>query len=113
MPDNFDPDEIEALLQTRRELGPSYDRALVESFAERIEAAVEAKVGETQRAVQATANTRADVGKRQTVLAIVSVGAGIPITAISAAIVDLPGLITAWLGIVGVNVAHALQGRGR
>ena len=63
--------EVEALLETRRELGPTYDEALVDAFADRIEAAV--------------AGTFA----------------------------DLPGIAVAWLGIVGVNAAHASAVNGR
>ena len=42
-------------------------------------------------------------------LGIISLGAGIPITAISASVVEpgLLGVIVAWAGIVGVNVAAA------
>ena len=39
--------DIEALLATRQELGPTYDTALVESFADRIERALDEKVGST------------------------------------------------------------------
>ena len=46
-------------------------------------------------------------------LGIVSLGVGIPISAISAGIADLPGLLVAWGGIAAVNVAHALQSRRR
>jgi len=46
-------------------------------------------------------------------LGIVSLGTGIPITAIAGSVAEpgLAGIIAAWAGIVGVNVAHALQGR--
>ena len=50
------------------------------------------------------------------VLGIVSLGAGIPITAIAASVPDssfgsLVGVGIAWLGIVGVNVSHSLGQR--
>ncbi len=50
---------------------------------------------------------------KQLALGIVSLGTGIPITAISASTADLPGLVVAWAGVVGVNVAYALRGRRR
>jgi hypothetical protein len=56
--------DVEALMAARRELGPDYDAALADSFAERVERAV------AERAV-------------------------------------------AWVGIVGVNAAHALSSRPR
>ncbi len=47
------------------------------------------------------------------VLGIVSLCAGIPITAISAMNVDpgLLGVMVSWAGIVGVNAVHALANR--
>ena len=44
-------------------------------------------------------------------LGIISLGAGIPITAISATNVDpgLAGVLVSWAGIVGVNIAAALR----
>ena len=113
--DEFERSEVEALLETRRELGPSYDRELVQSFAERIERAVE------QRADSEVANRHHGVrqqeaaGKRQLALGIVSVVMGIPITAITLAVgdADLAGMVVAWAGIVGVNVAHSRQARPR
>jgi hypothetical protein len=115
MPGNDDVSrqDVEALLEARRELGPSYDAALVDSFAERVERAVEERVDAV------VADRRGDRGQekerdvRQFVLGIVSLGTGIPITAISASTADVPGLIVAWTGIVGVNVAYALRDRRR
>ena len=47
-------------------------------------------------------------------IGIVSLGTGIPITAIAGGVGDgLAGVVVAWLGIVGVNVAHALSNRRR
>ena len=57
--------------------------------------------------------TAESAGKRQLTIGIVSLAAGIPITAISAGISHLPGLITAWAGIGAVNLAHALANRRR
>lgn len=132
MPEDLDRPDVEALLETRRELGPTYDSALVDSFADRIEKAVQARVAqqtgqqsppaslpgqlpivpnalavERERAARATST-------RQFVLGIVSCVAGIPISAITAtggADGSATKLAIAWIGIVGVNVAHALVGR--
>jgi len=105
--------DVEALLEARRELGPSYDAALVDSFAERVERAVGERVDATLGERRNDRAREKDGEQRQFVLGIVSLGAGIPITAISAGITDVPGLIVAWTGIVGVNVAHALRDRRR
>jgi hypothetical protein len=109
-------DESEAVLAARAELGDAYDAQLAESFADRIEQVVEARV-EARTGSNLDPRTAArlarEAGNRQMILGMVSLGTGIPITAISASITDLPGVIVAWAGIVGVNVAHALQGRSR
>lgn len=38
------PDEIRAAAEVHRELGPDYDKAVVESFLERISAEIDARV---------------------------------------------------------------------
>ena len=88
-------EDAEALLEVRRELGPSYDEALVDSFAERIERAV------------------AGAGGRQLALGIVSMVAAIPISVVLGVTGNYAALLVAWVGIVLVNMAHALQGRPR
>lgn len=106
-----EPQDLEAALAVRRELGPDYEPALVESFAEKIEAAVEARVD--ARLEQARRAERAG-GRAQLVLGIVSVGTGIPITAVAGSVGDgIAGVLVAWAGIAAVNVAHAWQGRQR
>jgi hypothetical protein len=111
--DELERRDYEALLAARGELGPVYDKALVESFADRMEKEIQRRAASVSggRSVQQRAQEAA--GKRQLALGIVSLGVGIPITAISAAIADLPGLLVAWAGIASVNIAHALQSRRR
>jgi len=112
----FERGELEAVLETRRELGASYDAALVESFAERIEAAVVARAAQEVSVRNREANDRTSAGPRQLALGIASVVAGIPVTALSLAVpenaaVNLGSLVLGWGGIVAVNMAHALQSR--
>lgn len=54
-----------------------------------------------------------EAGNQKFILAMVSLGAGIPITAIAATNVEpgLLGVLVAWGGIVGVNVVHHLSRR--
>jgi hypothetical protein len=108
-----DRQEVEALLETRRELGPTYDEALVDAFADRIDAAVAARSAERSAGLTARERIADEAGKRQWVLGIVSLGTGIPITALAGTFADLPGIAVAWLGIVGVNAAHASAVNGR
>ncbi|MGI8521953.1 MAG: hypothetical protein ACR2K3_01380 [Nocardioides sp.] len=106
-----DRQDAEALLETRRELGSAYDAELVASFADRVERAISTRGSEESEIGREDVKLRAQLARQQLTLGIVSVGCGIPITAISAALAQLPGLGVAWVGIVGINVAHALQGR--
>lgn len=114
--DELERSEIEAVLETRRELGLRYDAELVDGFADRIEAEVSRRVGaEVQTQQQAQAAHRS-AGPRQLALGIISMVAGIPITAISLAVPEdgatsLVSLLVTWGGIVGVNAAHAWQSR--
>jgi phosphoribosylcarboxyaminoimidazole (NCAIR) mutase len=95
-------EEVAAMIAARGELGPEMEPAVIDSFLDRVEAAAE------KRAVaKPTVGERASgVGAG---LAIVSLGTGIPITAIAAEQGGVAGIALAWLGIVGVNVAHALR----
>ena len=108
MGDEIERSEIEATLAARHELGAEYDDAFVDQLAERVEQVVQARV-----AASAPAVLDDDAGSRQFVIGLVSLGTGIPITGIAAAAADLPGVVAAWVGIIGVNVAHALSHRRR
>jgi hypothetical protein len=109
--------EIEARLETRRELGLRYDAELVDGFAERIERAVEARVAGQAASRYFVDQAHAGAGKRQLALGIVSVVMGVPISALTLAIPEgvtsFASLCVAWAGIVGVNAAHAHQSRRR
>ena len=105
--------EVEAVLETRRELGPSYDAALVESFADRIERAVEKRTADVLSSRDLRRVHTDGAGKRQRALGIVSTAAAVPIS-ITLGLSDKPlALIVSWAGIVGVNVAHSLLGRSQ
>ncbi|MBF4770162.1 hypothetical protein ISU10_20500 [Nocardioides agariphilus] len=105
--DELERRDYEALLATRQELGPDYDKALVDSFAERVEKEIQRRSFHGDDRWQAQREDARGDRQRQLALGIVSLGGGIPITAISASISGLPGLISAWAGIGVVNLAHA------
>lgn len=114
MPDDeLERRDYEALLATRGELGPDYDKALVDSFADRMEKEIQRRSFHGTDERQARRDDARGDRQRQLALGIVSLGAGIPVTAISASISGLPGLITAWAGIGVVNLAHALVANRR
>lgn len=111
--------ELNATLQARRELGDEYESALVDSFLEkvdqRIDGAVERRV-RRQLAEQQTTVARDSRAPKATDswgerfgFGIVSLVLAVPLSAIGGGVAHLPGLLVAWLGIVGVNVVQAAR----
>ncbi|MEU1279636.1 hypothetical protein [Streptomyces sp. NPDC005805] len=112
--------ELDATLNARRELGEEYDSALVESFLEKVEQRLDSTVDRRVRrqlaeqqmvvarggARPAARSSGSDFGERFG-FAIVTLVLAIPLSAIGAAHANLAGLLVTWLGIVGVNAAHA------
>ncbi|MFC8423783.1 hypothetical protein ACFUN7_23390 [Streptomyces sp. NPDC057236] len=111
--------ELDASLQARRELGEEYESALVDSFLEkvdqRIDGVVERRVrrqfaeqqmtvARDSRSPQATDSWGERFG-----FGIVSLVLAVPLSAIGGGVGGLPGLLVAWLGIVGVNVVQATR----
>jgi hypothetical protein len=111
--DEVGREDVEALLEVRRELGPSYDAALVDSFAERIEKVVAERTDSALSRRRASEAAVRRAGPRQLALAIISLIAAIPISVVAAVQSELLLLVVCWVGIVAVNMAHALQGRPR
>ena len=91
-------DELQATIEARRELGPDHEPELIDSFVERIE----------QRLAKRPASTPARREGREGgfVLTVVSLGVGIPLTAIALSNGGLAALLIVWVGIVLVNVAY-------
>lgn len=110
--------ESEAALAARRELGPDYQDEVAAGLADRVEQLVAIRTAELrqQAAQDSEARSLSRTAQHQRfVLGIISLGAGIPVTAIAANSVDqgLAGVLVAWAGIVGVNVAAGLGNRRR
>ncbi|MFC4534757.1 hypothetical protein [Sphaerisporangium dianthi] len=126
MPDNSLPrDELRATVEARRDLGPDYEQALIESFLEKIDSAIDSRV----RAEVAAQNGHhlppgrpgpygapppapgKAKGDATIPIALGSLGIGIPLTAIAAGEAGAAGLFLAWTGIILVNVAAAFGRR--
>ncbi|MEV8423224.1 hypothetical protein [Streptomyces niveus] len=112
--------ELDATLQARRELGPEYESALIESFLEKLDQRLDSttdrrvrrQLAEQQMVVARGArppSTGDSFGDRYG-FAVVSLVLAIPLSAIAVVNADFAGLCVAWLGIVGVNAAHAARG---
>ncbi|WP_405149577.1 hypothetical protein OG589_14985 [Sphaerisporangium sp. NBC_01403] len=130
MPDNSLPrDELRATVEARRDLGPDYEHALIESFLEKIDSTIDARV----RAEVAAQNgyqghpgpqgyapgappgqaKQHKQGDGTIPIALGSLGIGVPLTAIAATQAGPAGLFLAWTGIILVNVAAAFGRRRR
>ncbi|MFF8832636.1 hypothetical protein [Streptomyces sp. NPDC015131] len=119
--------ELDATLQARRELGSEYESALVESFLEKVEQRLDTTVDRRVRRRLAEQQTLVARGGRpgggtrpfeegfgeRFGFGIVSLILAVPLSAIGAAHQGLEGLIVAWAGIVGINMAHSLRGISR
>lgn len=109
-------DELKAALAARKELGGDYETALVQSFLDKVDAEVDARVAErlgtAQVAERRSVAQRGAVQRsgRSTPLALGSITLGIPVSAIITTQMHGPlgflGLAAAWAAIAVVNVAH-------
>jgi hypothetical protein len=100
--------DVETALEARRELGPEYERHVIDSFVDRIERRVDERLREAKPA--------ADHRPRPIPLILPLGSLGIGIGATGAALGPTNGgaggilvAIIAWLAIALVNVAYALR----
>ncbi|MEU6194517.1 hypothetical protein [Streptomyces sp. NPDC047061] len=113
--------ELDATLHARRELGPEYESELADSFVEKIDQRIDGAVERRLRRSLAEQQMQVARGARgargggtdswgeRFGFGIVSLVLAIPLSAIGGGIAHLPGLVTAWVGIVGVNMAQAVR----
>ncbi|BFV58943.1 hypothetical protein KCMC57_up40470 [Kitasatospora sp. CMC57] len=108
--------DLDAALQTRRELGREYETEIVDSFLTRLDARIDAQVDQRvadRLAEHGVGDVRrggrggwASAGR----LPVVSLVLAIPLTGIAAG-ASLTGMIVCWAGIAGVNIAAAVGSR--
>jgi hypothetical protein len=106
-------EDVEAALHTRRELGPDYEPAIVDSLVERIDSAIEARVAaELERRRPARDDlSRKDHSDRALALGIVTVVLAVPLTAIAAGMIGFPAVVLTWISLVLINMAYAIGNR--
>jgi hypothetical protein len=106
--------DLDAALQTRRELGAEYEKEIADSFLARIEDRLDARVDVlVERRLAERATGRAGAGPWRgrpsaSRLPVVSLALGIPLSGVGGGTSGLAGLLVVWAGIVGVNVAASL-----
>ncbi|MFG2474314.1 hypothetical protein [Streptomyces fagopyri] len=111
--------ELDATLHARRELGDEYESALIDSFLEKVEQRLDGAVDRRVRRQLAEQQMVVARGARSPQgtdswgerfgFGIVSLVLAVPLSAIGGGIAHLPGLLVAWIGIVGVNVVQAAR----
>ncbi|GAA1018133.1 hypothetical protein Aple_089550 [Acrocarpospora pleiomorpha] len=113
MPDTSLPrDDLRATLEARRDLGPEYEDALVDSFLEKLDSEITARVRAEVAVHQSKAGVKPPKPDNSHIpVALGSLGIAIPLTAIAAGNAGTPGLFLAWGGIVLINLAYALGRR--
>jgi hypothetical protein len=110
--------DVEAALAARRELGIEYEEAIAAGLLDRVNQLALMRASEMRREAEKV-DQMAELEKtsrtHRFVLGIISLGVGVPITAISATNVEpgLLGVAVSWAGIVGVNIAAAINSRRR
>ncbi|MFJ1569596.1 hypothetical protein ACIOG8_36180 [Streptomyces erythrochromogenes] len=105
--------ELDATLKARRDLGPEYEAALVDSFVEKVDTQVRRRLAEERLAVARGEGPYAgpadgNFGERFG-FAIITLVLAVPLSAIAAVQTGFKGLVVAWAGIVGVNFIHAAR----
>lgn len=106
-------DEVAGSLAARRALGPDAEDAVIEAFLERTGAAIDRRVDERLSIRQAQhlpppAPQRPHTDHTPFVLAIVSLGAGIPLTGIATQFQGsaLIAVVIIWAAIALINVVY-------
>ncbi|WP_214316535.1 hypothetical protein [Nonomuraea sediminis] len=116
-------EDLQATLDARRDLGPEYEAALVESFVERLDATIAARVhselhGQAPSPYAPYSSPppppRARTGSGHMVLlALGSMALGVPLVGIAAVNAGFIGMLVTLVAIVLINVAGASAIRHR
>lgn len=106
--------DLRAAVAARQELGPEYEAEIIDGFLEKLDQRdFQRRAGLLPepvpgRAVRAPSRETDPGGLA---LAIVSIVAAIPITAIAANMMGKSGVLICWLGLVGINLARTMARR--
>ncbi|QKG19646.1 hypothetical protein [Actinomadura verrucosospora] len=105
-------EDLAAALAARRELGPDYDAAFIETVVDRIEEALDARpaAAAAPRRRLRTPRVSGD-GDHGLLLAVLSLIAAVPLSAIGAVNAGGVGLFLAWSAIVLINIAYNFRPR--
>ncbi|MEV5830837.1 hypothetical protein AB0L25_35245 [Spirillospora sp. NPDC052242] len=109
-------EDLTAALAARRELGPEYDDAFIETVVDRIEETLDARAAHAPAPAPRARPVRAPAAvtserDHSLALAVLSLLAAIPLSAITAINAGLPGLVFALAAIVLLNVTYTFRPR--
>ncbi|MEU5988840.1 hypothetical protein ABZ806_07675 [Spirillospora sp. NPDC047418] len=111
-------EDLTAAMAARRELGPDYDDAFIETVVDRIEEALDARAATAPRAGRRPApgprpgvEHMAAARDHSLAMAVLSLLAAIPLSAIAVVNAGLAGLLIALAGIVLVNATYTFRPR--
>jgi hypothetical protein len=111
--------DLRAAAAARQELGADYEDAIIDSFLDKLDAREAQRRGQDlqhrqrEQVLEAVGLKRRETDPGGLALAIVSVVAAIPITAIAADMLGLIGVIVCWTGLVAINLSRTAAARGR
>ncbi|GGT78692.1 hypothetical protein GCM10010177_41490 [Actinomadura citrea] len=105
-------EDLTAAMAARRELGPDYDDAFIETVVDRIEETLDARTAAPRARRRAPApEPRSGDRDHSLAMAILSLLAAIPLSAIGVVNAGLPGLLIALAGIVLINFTYIFRPR--
>ncbi|MGC4941475.1 hypothetical protein [Kribbella sp. DT2] len=101
--------DLRAAVGARQDLGAEYEPEIIDGFLDKLDQRAVARYGQAPQPVQPRQPAaRGENDPGGLALAIVSVVAGIPITAIAANQEGTIAVIICWGGLVGVNLARTV-----
>ena len=91
-------EEARAHLGARKDLGPEYEDEIIESFVQKVERIIDARIDAKLNQLRLPARPR----NRVNPIAILAIAMtlGIPLTAIAGGIAEETGIITVWVSIL-------------
>jgi len=102
--------DLRAAVAARQELGPECEAEIIDSFLEKLDARESQRHGNNPLLQMAGLRPR-ETDPGGLALAIISIVAAIPITAIAADMLGLIGVAVCWAGLVAINVARSTTHR--
>lgn len=99
--------DLRAAVAARQDLGAEYENEIIDGFLEKLDARDAYRRADELPEPARPRHPSREQDPGGLALAIVSVVAAIPITAISADMIGPFGVVVSWAGLVGINMARS------